>query len=345
VNDTIVVTGGAGFIGSAVVRRLIREHRCRVVTVDALTYSGNVASLGAANGHARHRFERLDIGDRAALRRVLERHRPRGVIHLAGQSHVDRSITHPGDFVDTNVLGTFALLEEARRYWHTLAADDAARFRLLHVSTDEVYGAAEEAIHEGTPYAPTSPYAATKAASDHLVHAWHHSYGLPVLTTHCSTNYGPYQYPEKLIPRMILHALAGKPLPVYGDGSTLRDWLYVEDHADALLTVFERGRAGERYCVGGHSERRNIDVVRRICGLLDELAPEPALAPRESLIHFVADRPGDGARGGLDASRIERELGWHPRETFESGLRATVAWYLRNRDWWRSRASVQVSAA
>jgi dTDP-glucose 4,6-dehydratase len=336
-NDTIFVTGGAGFIGSALVRRLIRDTPSRVVTIDCLTYAGNLDSLAEVWGHERHTFERVDIVERAALRALFDRYRPRGVIHLAAESHVDRSIDGPAEFIRTNVLGTFALLEEARRYWNTLAGDDAARFRCLHVSTDEVFGSLDEAGHfdETTAYAPSSPYSASKAGSDHLVRAWHHTYGLPVVVTNCSNNYGPYQFPEKLIPLMILNGLEGKKLPVYGRGENVRDWLYVDDHAEALSAAFERGAVGETYCIGGRSERRNIDVVRSLCALLDELAPDPSIGARESLIEFVVDRPGHDLRYAIDGSKIGRELGWTPRETFESGLARTVQWYLENRDWWQ----------
>jgi dTDP-glucose 4,6-dehydratase len=335
VTDTIFVTGGAGFIGSAVVRRLVRETDSRVVTVDCLTYAGNPESLADARDHPRHRFEQVDIGDRAAVRELFDRYRPRGVIHLAAESHVDRSIDGPADFIRTNLLGTFALLEEARRYWLTLSGD-ADRFRFHHVSTDEVFGSlgGEGAFTEETAYAPASPYSASKAGADHLVRAWHNTYGMPVITTNCSNNYGPYQFPEKLVPLMVVNGLEGSRLPVYGRGENVRDWLYVEDHAEALLTVFEQGRSGEVYCIGGGSERRNIDVVRAICRLLDELAPAADGRPHESLIEFVEDRPGHDFRYAIDASKLERELGWRPRQTFESGLRSTVAWYVSNRTWW-----------
>jgi dTDP-glucose 4,6-dehydratase len=335
-NDAIFVTGGAGFIGSAVVRKLMRESVARVVTIDALTYSGNVASLAEANGSARHTLERADICDRAALRELFDRYQPRGAIHLAGQSHVDRSIAQPAETVRTNLLGTFCVLEETRRYWSALRGSDAQRFRLLHVSTDEVFDSADPAasIREDTAYAPTTPYAASKAGSDHLVRAWHHTYGLPTLTTNCSTNYGPFQFPEKLIPRIIANALAREAVPVYGRGESVRDWLYVDDHADALLAVFERGAVGETYCIGARSERQTLDVVLAICRLLDELAPDGAVGARESLIAFVEDRPGDAQRCAIDPAKIEAQLGWRPRETFETGVRRTVAWYLANRAWW-----------
>ena len=331
----LLVTGGAGFIGSALVRKLIAETDATVVTVDKLTYAGNLDSLAPVLGSDRHRFERVDVVDGAELRRVFDEHRPAAVVHLAAESHVDRSIDGPADFVRTNVVGTFTLLEEARRHWQRLPAPERDRFRFLHVSTDEVFGSLGEDGHftEATPYQPNSPYSASKAGSDHLVRAWHHTYGLPVVTTNCSNNYGPYQFPEKLVPLMILNALDGKPLPVYGRGENVRDWLYVDDHADALLVALRAGAPGETYCVGGHNERKNLDVVRAICAAVDELAPDPA-GSRERLITYVQDRPGHDLRYAIDASKIERELGWRPRQTFESGLRETVRWYLENRTWW-----------
>ncbi len=333
---TVLVTGGAGFIGSAVVRKLIHDTGTTVVNVDKLTYAGNLDSLAGARWSERHRFERADVCDAAEMRRIFVEHAPHAVLHLAAESHVDRSIDGPGDFIRTNLVGTFILLEETRRYWQDLDAERKAAFRFLHVSTDEVFGSLGDSglFHEERAYQPSSPYSASKAGSDHLVRAWHHTYGLPVLTTNCSNNYGPYQFPEKLIPLMILNALEGKPLPVYGRGENVRDWLHVEDHADALLAVLERGRVGETYCVGGHNEVRNVDVVRTLCRLVDELAPDASIGPREGLIRFVADRPGHDLRYAIDAGKIHRELGWTPRETFESGLRATVGWYLENRAWW-----------
>ncbi len=332
---TILITGGAGFIGSAVVRKLIRDTDAVVVNLDKLTYAGNLESLDEAAEHPRHRFEHADICDAARVRRIFEEHRPSAVMHLAAESHVDRSIDGPADFIQTNVVGTFTLLEEARRYWSALLAGDREAFRFLHVSTDEVFGSLgrEGYFTEETPYHPNSPYSASKAGSDHLVRAWHHTYGLPVLLTNCSNNYGPYQFPEKLIPLMILNALAGKPLPVYGRGENVRDWLYVEDHAQALLTVLERGRLGETYVIGGGNEKQNLEVVRTICRLVDEMRPDAEIGPRESLIRFVEDRPGHDLRYAIDASKIRRELGWTPRESFESGLRRTVAWYLENPVW------------
>jgi dTDP-glucose 4,6-dehydratase len=334
--DTILVTGGAGFIGSALLRALLRGTAARVVNVDLLTYAGNPDSVAELREDPRYAFEHADIRDAAALRRIFARHQPRAVMHLAAESHVDRSIDGPGDFIQTNVVGTFTLLEEARRFWGGLGAGERAAFRFLHVSTDEVFGSlgAEGFFTEETPYAPNSPYSASKAGSDHLVRAWHHTYGLPTLTTNCSNNYGPRQFPEKLIPLMILNALEGKPLPVYGRGENVRDWLYVDDHAEALLAVLERGTPGATYAVGGHNELRNVDVVRALCRLVDELAPDPATGPRERLITYVTDRPGHDQRYAIDASRIRRELGWAPRETFETGLRRTVEWYLANRGWW-----------
>jgi dTDP-glucose 4,6-dehydratase len=331
----IFVTGGAGFIGSALVRKLIAETDAHVVTVDKLTYAGNLDSLAPVATNARHHFEHVDICDAAALSELFTRYQPRAVIHLAAESHVDRSIDGPADFVQTNVFGTFTMLDQARRHWETLPAPRRDQFRFLHVSTDEVFGSlgATGSFNETTPYAPNSPYSASKASSDHLVRAWHHTYGLPVLTTNCSNNYGPYQFPEKLIPLVILNALEGKPLPVYGGGVNVRDWLYVDDHADALMTVLQRGTVGETYCIGGHNERMNIDVVRSICALMDELSPR-ADGAHEQLITFVRDRPGHDLRYAIDAGKIERELGWTPRETLESGLRATVRWYLENRTWW-----------
>ncbi len=331
---TIIVTGGAGFIGSAVVRHLVRRGASRVVNLDALTYAGNLDSLVDVEGADGYHFERVDICDEAGVRRVLEQYRPHAVMHLAAESHVDRSIDGPGAFVETNVVGTCTLLRETRRYWAALPADEAARFRFLHVSTDEVFGSLGDDGHftETTPYAPRSPYSASKAASDHLVRAWHHTYGLPVVVTNCSNNYGPYQFPEKLIPLTILNALAGKPLPVYGRGENVRDWLYVDDHAEALVTALERGRVGETYAIGGDNERRNLDVVHAICDLVDEIVP--AGAPRRDLVRFVTDRPGHDLRYAIDASKIRREIGWAPRETFETGLRKTVEWYVANAWWW-----------
>lgn len=333
---TILVTGGAGFIGSALVRMLVARTTANVVTVDRLTYAGNLDSLASVATSPRHHFERVDICDARALRRVFESHLPDAVVHLAAESHVDRSLDGPAEFIRTNVLGTFTLLEEARRHWSSLPEEARDSFRFHHVSTDEVFGSLGESGHfrEDTPYAPNSPYSASKAGSDHLVRAWHHSYGMPVVTTNCSNNYGPYQFPEKLVPLMILNALEGKPLPVYGRGQNVRDWLHVEDHAEALWTVLRHGRPGETYCIGGRSERRNLDVVTSICHILDELRPWTG-GEREQLITFVEDRPGHDARYAIDAGKVERELGWTPRHDFEDGLRATVQWYLENQEWWQ----------
>jgi dTDP-glucose 4,6-dehydratase len=332
----ILVTGGAGFIGSAVVRKLIRETDVRVVNVDALTYAGNLESLPGIQEGPRYAFHRVDIREGEALKRIFEEERPDAVMHLAAESHVDRSIDGPREFIETNVLGTFTMLEESRRHWQTLSAEERSSFRFLHISTDEVYGSLPEQglFSEETAYQPNSPYSASKAGSDHLVRAWHHTFGLPVVTTNCSNNYGPYQFPEKLIPLITLNALEGKPLPVYGKGENVRDWLHVEDHAEALLTVLNRGQVGETYCVGGKNEMKNIEVVSLLCEILDELAPDEGIGPRESLIEFVRDRPGHDQRYAIDTSKIEGDLGWRPRETFESGLRATVRWYLDNRYWW-----------
>jgi dTDP-glucose 4,6-dehydratase len=330
---TLLVTGGAGFIGSALVRHLVRETGYGVVNVDALTYAGNLDSVAEVAGSSRYAFERVDICDAAEVARVFARHRPAGVVHLAAESHVDRSIDGPGAFVQTNVVGTYTLLEAARAHRDGLAEPDRAAFRFLHVSTDEVYGTLGETglFTEETPVAPNSPYSASKAASDHLARAWFHTYGLPVVTTNCSNNYGPFQYPEKLIPVVILKAAAGEPIPVYGAGANVRDWLYVDDHVRALVAAFERGVPGETYNVGGHNEWANLDVVRAVCGLLDEM--RPGGAPHDRLVTFVTDRPGHDARYAIDASKIERELGWTPLETFETGLRKTVAWYLDNGAW------------
>jgi dTDP-glucose 4,6-dehydratase len=331
--DTILVTGGAGFIGSAVVRRLAAQG-CPFVVVDKLTYAGNLDSLGPALSAPGFSFEHIDICDATSLGGVFERHRPAAVLHLAAESHVDRSIDGARAFVQTNVLGTYELLEAARRYRDRLDADERARFRVLHVSTDEVFGSLgpEGLFHESTPYDPRSPYAASKAGSDHLARAWLHTYGLPVIVTNCSNNYGPHQFPEKLIPLMTLNALEGKPLPVYGRGENVRDWLYVDDHVDALMTILERGAVGATYLIGGEGEHRNIDVVRAICRLVDELAP-PLAKPRETLIEFVRDRPGHDFRYAMDPTRLREELGWRARHRFDAGLRATVRWYLDNLEW------------
>lgn len=331
----VIVTGGAGFIGSALVRYLVLEKGYEVLTVDALTYAGCEASLKAVEGKANHRFLHANICDRAAMDEAIAGFRPDRIMHLAAESHVDRSITGAADFIQTNVVGSFTLLEAARRYWNGLAGAAKDAFRFLHVSTDEVYGSLgdEGLFEESTPYDPSSPYSASKAASDHLAKAWQRTYGLPVVVSNCSNNYGPYHFPEKLIPLTILNALAGRTLPVYGKGENVRDWLYVDDHARALDLIIEKGAPGETYNVGGRNERRNIDVVRRICAVLDELVP--ADAPREGLIEFVTDRPGHDARYAIDATRLETELGWRAQENFDSGIEKTVRWYLDNEWWWK----------
>lgn len=334
----ILVTGGAGFIGSAVVRRIIQQTQDSVVVVDKLTYAGNLDSLADVSGDSRYAFERADIADLPAIRRIFADHKPDAVLHLAAESHVDRSIDGPAEFVHTNVQGTFSMLQAAREHWESLAGERRDAFRFVHVSTDEVFGSLGPTgfFTETTPYAPSSPYSATKAASDHLARAWRHTYGLPTITTNCSNNYGPYQFPEKLIPLMILNGIAGKPMPVYARGQNVRDWLYVDDHAEALLLALKRGRVGETYNVGGREEHKNIDVVRRICALLDELKPDRAIGPRESLITYVQDRPGHDLRYAIDPTHTERTLGWKPAHTFDNGLRATVEWYLAN-GWWSER--------
>jgi dTDP-glucose 4,6-dehydratase len=334
----ILITGGAGFIGSAAIRHLIGETPARVVNVDSLTYAGNLESLGGAAASDRYSFEKADICDKNRLSQIFRTHEPDAVMHLAAESHVDRSIDGPEAFFQTNVVGTGRLLQTATEYWSSLSAPRRAAFRFLHISTDEVFGdlaADGEPFRESSAYAPRSPYAATKAASDHLVRAWGQTHKLPVLITNCSNNYGPYQFPEKLIPHMILNALAGKPLPVYGDGAQIRDWLYVEDHARALSTVLIRGRVGETYNIGGGNEHRNIDVVRTICSLLQQNAPAPSPHRYENLITYVTDRPGHDRRYAINGSKIERELGWKPSETFGSGLAKTVAWYVENQNWWQ----------
>jgi dTDP-glucose 4,6-dehydratase len=338
-NKTLLITGGAGFIGSAVIRHLIRNTDHRVVNVDCLTYAGNLDSLASVAGDPRYTFEKVDIRDAAEVGRLFRQYQPDGIMHLAAESHVDRSIDGPAEFIQTNIVGTYTLLEAARNYWNGLEGERKAGFRFHHISTDEVYGSLGDTglFTESTCYEPNSPYSASKAASDHLVRAWHHTYGLPVVTTNCSNNYGPYHFPEKLIPLMILNALDGKPLPVYGKGNQIRDWLYVDDHARALVRVLERGTPGETYNIGGHNERQNIEVVRLLCELLEEMHPEkPAgVAHYQDLITYVADRPGHDLRYAIDASKIERELGWTPMETFETGMRKTVRWYLDNEAWWR----------
>ena len=332
---TILVTGGAGFIGSNFVLDWLETHDEPVVNLDALTYAGNLANLASLAGNARHIFVKGDIGDRALLDSLLATHQPRAVLHFAAESHVDRSIHGPGAFMKTNIDGTFTLLEATRGYWSSLAADAKAAFRLHHVSTDEVYGSLgpdAPAFTETHAYEPNSPYSASKAASDHLVRAWHHTYGLPVVTTNCSNNYGPFHFPEKLIPLMIVNALAGKPLPVYGDGQQIRDWLYVTDHCSGIRAVLAGGRLGETYNIGGWNEKANIDIVKTVCALLDALRPDPA-GPYARLITYVTDRPGHDRRYAIDAQKIERELGWRPAETFESGIRKTVMWYLAHTGW------------
>ena len=338
-----LVTGGAGFIGSAVVRRLIEATDHAVLVVDKLTYSGNLDSLRPVSGSNRYAFERADIVDASVMRRIVSEFSPDVIMHLAAESHVDRSIDGPGEFIQTNVVGTFTLLQTALNLWRSLPEDRKKSFRFHHISTDEVFGSlgSDGLFREDTPYSPNSPYSASKAAADHLVRAWHHTYGLPVVMTNCSNNYGPYHFPEKLIPLTIINALQGKPLPVYGNGENVRDWLHVEDHAEALLLVAEQGRLGQSYNIGGHDERSNIAVVRMICAILDELAPDVSIGPREKLISFVTDRPGHDARYAIDAGKIARELGWKPRYSFEKGLRETVRWYLENKTWWeRVRSGV-----
>ncbi|WP_108395903.1 dTDP-glucose 4,6-dehydratase [Devosia submarina] len=331
----VLVTGAAGFIGSAVVRFLVGEKNYEVLSVDKLTYAGNLESLRLVNEKPNHRFLKADICDRAAMNEAFASFRPDRVMHLAAESHVDRSITSAEDFIRTNVLGSFTLLEAARAYFLGLDAGSKAKFRFLHVSTDEVYGSlgADGLFTEETPYDPSSPYSASKAASDHLAKAWARTYDMPIVVSNCSNNYGPYHFPEKLIPLTILNALDGKELPVYGKGENIRDWLYVDDHARALDIIVERGRIGETYNVGGRNERRNIDVVRRICAVLDKRAP--GTQPRESLIRFVTDRPGHDARYAIDAAKLETELGWTAQENFDSGIEKTVDWYLENSWWWQ----------
>ena len=335
--QTILVTGGAGFIGSAVVRLLIAETEARVVNLDALTYAASGTALAGVEDSPRYAFEQADIRDADRLTGIFARHRPDAVMHLAAESHVDHSIDGPEDFIQTNVVGTFRLLQAARAYWETLEGEARAGFRFHHVSTDEVFGSlgADGFFTEDTAYDPRSPYSASKAASDHLVRAWGETYGLPVLLSNCSNNYGPYHFPEKLIPLMILKGLRGEQLPVYGDGSNVRDWLFVEDHARALWTVLSRGVPGESYNVGGHNEKTNLEVVETICDLLDRFSPRADGVSRRSQITFVADRPGHDQRYAIDPGKIDRELGWTPRETFESGIEKTVRWYLDNAAWWQ----------
>ncbi|NOH70730.1 dTDP-glucose 4,6-dehydratase [Vibrio pectenicida] len=335
----IIVTGGAGFIGSAVIRHIIENTNDQVVNIDKLTYAGNLESLTSVSNNSRYTFEQIDICDRLELDRIFELHQPDFIMHLAAESHVDRSITGSAEFIETNIVGTYTLIEASRKYWATLDPEGRKRFRFHHVSTDEVYGdleGTEELFTEETPYSPSSPYSASKASSDHLVRAWQRTYGLPTIVTNCSNNYGPYHFPEKLIPVIILNALDGKPLPVYGDGLQIRDWLFVEDHARALYEVLTKGTVGGTYNIGGNNEKTNIEVVESICLLLEEFLPsKPAgVSQYVDLIAYVQDRPGHDVRYAIDASKIERELGWKPEETFESGIRKTVEWYLDNKAWW-----------
>jgi len=335
----ICVTGGAGFIGSALIRYVLEQTSHDIINVDKLTYAGNTESLSSVEGSDRYRFECADICDSNELDRIFAEYKPDLIMHLAAESHVDRSIDGPADFIDTNITGTFNLLEAARKYFDGLDAAGQKQFRFHHISTDEVYGDLEgtdDLFTEQTPYSPSSPYSASKAASDHLVRAWGRTYGLPIIISNCSNNYGPYHFPEKLIPHVILNAIHGKPLPIYGDGLQIRDWLYVEDHAKALIKVVTEGKIGETYNIGGHNEKTNLEVVQAICDLLEELAPEKlsGIGKYRNLITFVKDRPGHDARYAIDASKIERELGWVPEETFDSGLRKTVQWYLDNTAWW-----------
>jgi dTDP-glucose 4,6-dehydratase len=333
---SIIVTGGAGFIGSNFILQWLATENASIINLDKLTYAGNLGNLETASSDPRYRFVRVDIGDRPLVAELLERHQPKAIVHFAAESHVDRSIHGPDDFIRTNVNGTFNLLEEVRAYWSGLPEDQKTEFRFLHVSTDEVYGSLaprDPSFSETTAYAPNSPYSASKAASDHLVRAYHHTYGLPTLTTNCSNNYGPYQFPEKLIPLVILNALNGKALPVYGDGQNVRDWIYVADHCDAIRIVLRKGRVGETYNIGGRNEKRNLEVVNLICTTLDELRPGDPVTPHGKLISFVQDRPGHDRRYAIDARKIEAELEWKPSETFETGIRKTISWYLANDTW------------
>jgi len=336
-SKTLLITGGAGFIGSALIRHLIENTGYRVVNLDKLTYAGNLESLEPVSGDERYVFEKVDICDGTEVRRVFREQQPSAIMHLAAESHVDRSIDGPADFIETNVTGTTVLLEAARAYWNDLAEGEKQQFRFHHISTDEVYGSLgpEGMFTESSPYQPNSPYSASKASSDHMVRAWHETYGLPVLITNCSNNYGPYQFPEKLVPLIILNALAGKPLPIYGRGDQIRDWLYVDDHARALLRVLEQGRVGETYNIGGHNEKTNLEVVKTLCRILDEKRPQhpQGIGRYEDLITHVADRPGHDQRYAIDADKIERELGWVPEETFDTGMVKTVDWYLENDSW------------
>ncbi len=341
-NQPILVTGGAGFIGSNFILHWLATESSLVVNLDKLTYAGNPANLDEVKNDARYKFVQGDICDRKLVFDLLQQSHPRAIVHFAAESHVDRSIHGPDDFVRTNVNGTFSLLEEARAYWAQLAAEQKAEFRFLHVSTDEVYGSlgpSDPGFNETTAYAPNSPYSASKAGSDHLVRAYHHTYGLPTLTTNCSNNYGPYQFPEKLIPLTILHALQSKPIPVYGDGKNVRDWLYVEDHCEAIRTVIGKGRVGETYNIGSNNEKQNLEIVRAICRILDELRPHDQTVPHEKLLTYVQDRPGHDRRYAIDARKLETELGWRPKETFETGIRKTIEWYLANEAWTRDVTS------
>ena len=336
----VLITGGAGFIGSAVVRYILGHTDFNVINIDKLTYAGNLESLPGVSSNSRYSFEQTDICDEAAIAKVFAQYQPAVVMHLAAESHVDRSITGPGEFIQTNIIGTYNMLEQARRYYENLTGPAKQAFRFHHISTDEVYGDLEgtdDLFTEATAYAPSSPYSASKASSDHLVRAWGRTYGLPIIITNCSNNYGPYHFPEKLIPHIILNALQGKPLPVYGDGSQIRDWLYVQDHARALVKVVTEGNVGETYNIGGHNEKKNIQVIEVICELLEELAPQkpPGVGLYRDLIEFVTDRPGHDTRYAIDASKMQSELGWTPEESFETGIRKTVEWYLNNESWWR----------
>ncbi|WP_273150333.1 dTDP-glucose 4,6-dehydratase [Methylophaga thiooxydans] len=332
---TLIITGGAGFIGSALIRRLIAQSNYQIVNVDKLTYAGNLESLKSIESHPNYLFVQADICDAGKMAEVFSFYQPDAVMHLAAESHVDRSIDGPADFVQTNLVGTYTILEAARAYWNELPSERADNFRFHHISTDEVFGSLGEhgLFEETTPYQPNSPYSATKAGSDHLVRAWQHTYGLPVLMSNCSNNYGPFQFPEKLIPLMINNAVSGKALPIYGKGDNIRDWLYVEDHVEALQLVLEQGTVGESYNIGGFNEHTNIDVVEALCGILDELIPDSDFVPHKKLIEFVTDRPGHDQRYAIDATKIQQELGWRPRETFATGLQKTVKWYLENHEW------------
>jgi dTDP-glucose 4,6-dehydratase len=332
---TIIITGGAGFIGSAVIRQYINETDFKVINVDALTYAGNLESLAGIENNQRYVFEHADICNIKALERIFEQHQPDAIMHLAAESHVDRSIEGPADFIQTNIVGTSNLLEVARNYWNQLEENRKLNFRFHHVSTDEVYGDLDETglFTEETSYQPSSPYSASKASSDHLVRAWHRTYGFPIVITNCSNNYGGYQFPEKLIPLVTLNALEGKPLPIYGTGQQIRDWLHVDDHARALRLVLEKAKNGQTYNIGGHNEKTNLDVVKTICSLLDQLVPNSPYIPHQSLIAYVTDRPGHDMRYAIDASKIEKDLGWTPDETFETGIEKTIKWYLDNSEW------------